>query len=186
MERVSILIDGCNFYYGLRSINRKYTDVHFHFEKYCKSLCGKKRKLVKIYYYNAPLKLEKNPSIYQKQQKMFSRLQNSDLFAVRLCKRQKRNGLDGSDIYVVKEDDIYLAVDMLSGAYENEYDTAIIISGDGDFRPVVEKVKSLLKNVENIFFEGSSSLALVNVCDISKPLTRKDVKKNFFPEKPKS
>lgn len=47
-----------------------------------------------------------------------------------------------------KKIDVVMAVDMISNAYENAYDTAILVSGDGDFLPVVSKLKQLNKRVE--------------------------------------
>jgi uncharacterized LabA/DUF88 family protein len=43
--------------------------------------------------------------------------------------------------------DIYLASDMISLAYENAYDIAILVSGDGDFVALVDLVKSKGKRV---------------------------------------
>ena len=45
--------------------------------------------------------------------------------------------IDGKEIYQVKEDDIHLAVDMVRLAFNNAYDTAILVSSDGDFNPAV-------------------------------------------------
>ncbi len=42
--------------------------------------------------------------------------------------------------------DILLAIEMIIYAYEDIYDTAILVSGDGDFTPVVKKV------IINIYF----------------------------------
>ena len=50
--------------------------------------------------------------------------------------------------FVEKEVDIHIAIDIISLAYENAYDTAVLVSGDGDFVPVVKKVKGLDKKVE--------------------------------------
>ena len=44
--------------------------------------------------------------------------------------------------------DVELACDMLTFAIKDYYDVAILISGDGDFVPVVERVKDLGKIVE--------------------------------------
>ena len=49
---------------------------------------------------------------------------------------------------IEKKVDIKIAIDIISLAYENVYDTAVLVSGDGDFVPVVKKVKELDKNVE--------------------------------------
>ncbi len=45
---------------------------------------------------------------------------------------------------IEKKADIKIAVDIISLAY----DTAVLVSGDGDFVPVVKKVKELDKNLE--------------------------------------
>lgn len=47
-----------------------------------------------------------------------------------------------------KEIDVKLATDMLSSAFEDRYDTCILVSGDGDFKPVLKKIISLGKKVE--------------------------------------
>ena len=89
MERVSVYIDGANFFGGLITLNEKYTDTKFDFENYILDALGK-RELIKIYYYNASLKQQINPEIFQKQQKLFERLRKIEKFNVVLCKRQKR------------------------------------------------------------------------------------------------
>ena len=42
----------------------------------------------------------------------------------------------------------------VSHAYQSDYDTAILVSGDRDYVPLVEKVKSLGKRVHIVFFDG--------------------------------
>lgn len=53
---------------------------------------------------------------------------------------------------------------MLVGAYEGLYDTAMLISGDEDFIPVVNTLKRLGKRVENLYFTSSSSKNLRKTC----------------------
>lgn len=74
---------------------------------------------------------------------------------------------DGFFEFSVKGDDIYLATDMLSFAYENKFDTAVLVSGDGDFVPAIKKVQKLGKKVENAYFSVSRSTFLRKVCDSS-------------------
>jgi len=49
---------------------------------------------------------------------------------------------------IEKKVDINIAIDVVSLAFEDAYDTAVLVTGDGDFLPVVKKVKELNKNVE--------------------------------------
>ena len=73
----------------------------------------------------------------------------------------------GKPKFAVKGDDIYIATDIVSFAYEDRYDTAILVSGDSDFVPVVKRVQKLGKKVENAYFRVSISGYLKNVCDSS-------------------
>jgi len=61
--------------------------------------------------------------------------------------------------------DIYLTSDMISLAYENAYDTAIIASGDGDYVALVELVKSKGKKVWVLSFESCLSERLRECAD---------------------
>ncbi len=48
--------------------------------------------------------------------------------------------------------DITLTRDMLAHAFEDHYDIAMLIAGDGDYVPLVEEVKRRRKNVYVCFF----------------------------------
>ena len=61
---------------------------------------------------------------------------------------------------IEKKVDINIAIDIISLAYENVYDIAVLVSGDGDFVPAVKKVKELDKNVEVWAFRYSLAKAL--------------------------
>jgi uncharacterized LabA/DUF88 family protein len=50
--------------------------------------------------------------------------------------------------------DIALTKDMLSHAFRNNYEIAVLVAGDGDYLPLVEEVKRLGKLVYVWFFEA--------------------------------
>ena len=58
--------------------------------------------------------------------------------------------------------DVLLAIDMLINAYENNYDIAVLLSGDADFIPVIEKIQALNKKVELWCFKDSVAWRLVS------------------------
>ena len=126
LKRVSVYIDGANFYYGLKTINQRYSDIFFNFEKFVKKIT-RKNKLITIYYYNAPIKENFNKYVYWNQMKLFARLRKIPKCNVVLCKRQKRVDADKKEYYIIKGDDIHLALDMLRDAYKNKYDTQLQI-----------------------------------------------------------
>jgi len=69
-----------------------------------------------------------------------------------------RNSLS-KDLYNV------VSIDLVSGAYENLYDTAIIVSGDEDFVPATKKIQKLGKKVIYAYFKSSSSASLKKICN---------------------
>lgn len=159
-ERISIFIDGSNLYHSLKVLN----GVKIDFEKFIKELT-KNRILTNVFYYIAPLDITSNEKKYWKHQKFLSNLEKIPNFKVVLCTLRKYSKEYGKFGFEVKGDDVYLANDLLVGAYENLYDTAILVSGDEDFVPVINTLKRLKKKTENVFFMSTSSKKLRKLCD---------------------
>lgn len=160
-ERVAIFIDRSNFYHSSKKLNALKID----FVKLTNVL-NNERNLVSVFYYNSPLDFTKDRKRYWKQQKFFDKLRKLPFFKVILSKMRRYS--DGEiEKYMVKGDDVHLAVDLISGAYENLYDVAVVVSGDEDFIPALNKLKKLGKKIENAYFISSSSAALKNTSNIS-------------------
>ena len=53
--------------------------------------------------------------------------------------------------------DISLSRDMLSHAYQDHYDVAILFAGDGDYLPLIDEVKRCGKVICVCFFTGDDS-----------------------------
>jgi uncharacterized LabA/DUF88 family protein len=139
-----------------------------------------KDKAVDIFYYNAQLDREHNPEKYESQKQFFENLKKILNFHLVLCKLLKRNITGTNKVYyIIKEDDINMAVDMVERACGNNYDIAVVVSGDGDFVPAVKAVQRKDKIVKNVYFEHSSSRNLKEHCDKSLELT-KEILDKFF------
>lgn len=162
-ERVSIFIDGSNLYHGLKVLGIKRID----FDEFTKIL-AECREIRRIFYYTAEMDREFDEQRFLKHQNFIRKLSSISKFKVMFCTFKKIIEKDGKPKYEIKGDDVQLANDMLVGAYENFYDTAILVSGDEDFKPVVRTVRKLGKKVENIFFRGGSSSRLRKTCNSSK------------------
>ena len=161
-ERVTVFIDGSNFYHSVKKL--KVADK-IDFNELINELVGD-RILINVFYYNASLDLGANPKIYWKQQKFFNVLRKIPKFKVILCKLRKSKR-DGKFIYEVKGDDTFLVSDLVGEAYEDSYDTAIIVSGDEDFVSPIKRVRGLGKRIENAYFSSSSAFNLRKECDSS-------------------
>lgn len=176
-ERIIIFIDGSNLYHIVKRLFPDKKAMGFNFDKFI-SYLAQNRKVVRTYYYTAPLDWKKDEEKYAKQQQFFEKLENLSNFKLILCRMQKVK-IDGRIIYQVKEDDIHLTVDMVKLAYNNAYDAAILVSSDGDFVPAVLAVKEIGKNVENIGFENVFSYHLKQECDRFRKLRKKEVAQFF-------
>ena len=178
-KRISIYIDGANFYYGLKTINERYSDIFFDFERFTKEIVGDSE-LITIYYYNAPLKENLNKWVYWNQMKLFERLRKIPKCKVVLCKRQRRVDRDEKEYFIIKGDDIHLSLDMLRDACKNKYDKAILISGDGDFTQLVDYVRKENKEVEVYAFKDLTAVDLINKANRHFWIDKKIVNRFFY------
>jgi len=179
IKRVSVYIDGANFYGGVTSINPKYTDTKFDFENYIKKIISW-NVLVEVYYYNGSLKRQIQPHLFKKQQRFFSRLRSIRNFNVIILKRKPRINEYGEEYHTIKGDDICLALDMQGDAYEDKYDKAILISSDGDFVPLIKKVRKLDKEVDVCYFKDCVAKELLKEANKISLIDKKILKKYFF------
>jgi uncharacterized LabA/DUF88 family protein len=144
MERIIIFIDNSNIFKGFRKYN-----VKADYEK-LKNIIMKGRKLNGIFLYEGvvyPMSPEKK--------KWYKDLSNKSGYVIK-ASFDKRTLNDT----IEKKIDIKIAIDIISLAYENAYDTAVLVSGDGDFIPVVKKVKELGRDFELWAFRYSLANAL--------------------------
>ena len=141
-----IFIDGSNLYYGLRDL---LGHARLDFQAFCNMLCGPNRRLVHAHYYNVPLRQGDDPGAYAAQQKFLAQLRKIPHFTIHLGRLVDRDRDETcpscSHKYSVKYRtekgvDVQLAAHMLAFAFDNQYDTAILVSNDGDFAPVVAEV----------------------------------------------
>jgi len=145
LKRVMIFIDGSNMYHNMKN-NFKKVSLNYH--KFSNKLTGEERELIRTYYYNCPLDQNENPASYKEQQRFFNNLDNIPYLEVRLGRLQ----IKSDSRKIEKGVDVKLAIDMLSKAHKNQYDVAVLISGDADFVEVVKEVKDLAKHVELAVF----------------------------------
>ena len=178
-KRICVYIDGANFYGGLTSINKNYSDLNFDFERYARDLCGE-GDLIKVYYYNAFVRKKVNLKVWEKQKNLFDRLQKILKIKVSLCTRKSRINILGGEYYTIKGDDICLALDMIEDCYNDVYDKCILISGDGDFVELLERIKRKRKEIEICYFQKCVSKLLLKKADKISLINKKIVNKFFY------
>jgi uncharacterized LabA/DUF88 family protein len=157
-EKVVIFLDAGNLFHA-----SNYLKLKIDYKKLI-NLLKRDRWLLRAYFYtgiptpdiNLPKEYREQ---WRKQQNFLNELQNLGIKVKTMPLKKTPEG------FIEKGVDILLATDMLSLAYRNAYDTAILVSGDSDYIPVVEMVQQLGKRVENASFKKTSSYELRKVCD---------------------
>jgi len=139
------------------NIEKLIENVHGEFDLYEALIIGGGLSIsnhLRTYYYDANYSkddhnFEEIKIEYESNRSYFKSLMEADFVEVKLgqlIKTGKRNRQKGVDALI--------AIDMLTKAYMNHYDVAILVSGDGDLLPLVKTVKDITgKQVYGVIFE---------------------------------
>lgn len=183
-KRVLVLIDGSNFYFSLRALKLpRHHYYEFNYYQFARWLAGD-RKVANRNYYIGVVRVEPkdeaSQKLYNDQQKLFAHLESAE---------QKFNVVRGfimktGDRYFEKGVDVRMAVDVVTGACEDRWDEAILVSSDTDLVPAINYAQKHGKAIEYVGFAGKPSNELAKICEKHRVLTAKDLKQ-FITKKPK-
>ena len=145
-DRVMIFIDGSNLYHSLKNFFKR-TDIDI-------GRLGNKlldrRRLIRVYYYNAKVGLKEEPQRYRDQQAFFASVSAIPYCELRLGRLVYINWPNAPPYE--KGVDIQLATDMITHSFKNNYDVAILVASDNDYVGALQAVKDNGKNVEVALF----------------------------------
>ena len=149
-NKVMIFIDGSNIFHACRRQNLKLS-----YEKFM-NILKKDRNVIRIFYYSGikiPIKEEQNNFL-----KMLKHI-DIEVITKPLKKRKVKCNKCGSIkiTFLEKGIDASLSTDLLWYAIQNAYDIAILVSGDGDIIPPVDRIRLLGKKIELWAFKDSLS-----------------------------
>ncbi len=160
-ERVMIFIDGSNLYHSLKNFFKR-TDIDIG------KLGGRlldKRRLIRIYYYNAKVGRDQEPERYRDQQAFFASVSAIPYCELRLGRLVYTSNWPNTPPYE-KGVDIQLATDMITHSFKNNYDVAILAASDTDYVGALQAVKDNGKHVEvALFGKERTSQQLRTVAD---------------------
>lgn len=175
-ERVAVYIDGSNFYGYLKDKEINFPKgIKFNFKNFINFLVGNKRELVSKRYYTGVFRnfngTDKSENLVRGQQKFFSKLKN-DGFIIKGGRI-----MPIGKVYKEKGTDVKIAVDLIVGAVNNLYDTAILISSDTDLIPAIRYIRYKKKKIEYVGFAHNPSLGVQKYANLSRLLLLEDIEK---------
>lgn len=185
MERVIAYIDGFNLYFGLKSKGwRRYYWLNQ--QVLVQNLLKPQKQLSLTKYFTARIS---GPADKQKRQTIYVEALNtlSD-FRIYYGKYQNiprqcdRCGFE-DEVPNEKMTDVNIAVELLSDAFQDRYDTAFLISADSDLVPPINRIRLLFpkKNVIVVFPPDRFSKELDKYASASFTIGRAKIAKSLFP-----
>ena len=177
MKKVAIYIDGSNFYNYLKDKEINFPKgVKFDFNAFVKFLLNERECVSKRYYVGIFRNIDgsrKSGELVRGQQKFLSRIEN-DGFTIKRGRIMRHTDKD----YKEKGTDVKIAADLIIGAVDDLYDTAIIVSSDTDLIPAIKYVKYKKKRLEYVGFSHAPSFGMQKYANLSILLLPKDIE-NF-------
>ena len=172
-KRAIVIIDGSNLYHKLKSLEfRNLAD--FKYDRMVRDLIAESR-LINKYFCIGKIQAKQNDNKARKmmaeQQKLLAKLKKSG-FQIQLGYLLKSEGM-----YREKGTDVQIAVNLMKGAYRDDYDVAFLISSDSDLIPAINEVKENGKEITYVGFMHQPSFALLKACTHSRLLAKKDLNK---------
>lgn len=145
MERVIAYIDGFNLYFGLKDSKwRKYYWLNI--QKLAQNLLKHNQQLIFVKYFTAMISTP--PDKVKRQRTFIEALETLTDFKIyygkyQLNPRYCKNC--GFKDYVPNEKmtDVNIAVELLTDAFNNKFDTAILVSADSDLTAPIKALRSL-------------------------------------------
>ncbi len=162
--RVITYIDGFNLYFGLHSQGwRRYywLDV----EEVSRRILKPHQRLMRVKYFTSRVSSTPTDPGKDKRQgdylEALSTLPNTDCFFGHYLQKQRQCRSCGAVWigYEEKMTDVNIAVELLADAYQDRFDTALVLSADSDLTAPIERVRNLFpaKRVIVVFPPGRTS-----------------------------
>jgi|HubBroStandDraft_6_1064221.scaffolds.fasta_scaffold134955_2 uncharacterized LabA/DUF88 family protein len=187
-HRVAVYVDGFNLYFGVRGSGLgKY--LWLDLCAFSKSLLKERQRLVAVKYFTARIA---RPESKRKRQNAYldalSTLDNG-LFSVAYGNYQQNPTTcshcgQSSDVPSEKQTDVNIAVAMLTDAFKDGFDVALLVSADSDLCPVVTSIRSLYpsKQVIAMFPPSRASRELANAASATFNIGKAKLAENQFPD----
>ena len=155
---MAVYIDGSNFYHYLKDKEISFPKgAKFDFRKFIDYLVGDRECISKRYYTGIFRNIdgtERSKELVVGQQKFLSKIEN-DGFKVKGGRILYDGGRPRE-----KGTDVKIAADIIIGAVDDIYDTAIVISSDTDLIPAIKYAKYKEKKIEYIGFSHAPSFGM--------------------------
>ena len=189
MRRVIAYVDGFNLYFGLK--DRGWTRYYWlNIKELVTRLLKMNQELAATKYFTA--RVIGDPGKQKRQATFIEALETLDGFRIFYGKYQlnpRRCPHCGFEDRVPNEKmtDVQIATEMLSDAFANRFDLALLISADSDLVPPVRAIRNMFpeKQVVVAFSPARASIDLAAAASAHFTIGRANLKQSLFPDQVK-
>lgn len=186
-ERVLVIIDGGNTYSAFHRESLESDGVtvrsallpqgaKFDYKKFAEYLTTD-RTIIAIKYYIGIVRdtdhTPKSKLMVKNQQKFLQKLETMGLVI-------ERGRIVYDHATREKGVDVKMAIDMVVGACEDQFDSVLLISSDSDLVPALKQVQLKNKKVEYVGFSMRTSVALMTQSDMQRVFSLPDLQQFIF------
>lgn len=182
-NRVIVYIDGFNLYFGMQDAgieNSKWLNIKSLIESYITH----NQELIEIKYFTS--RITNQPSKQKRQTTYLEALETSGVTIIYGLYKAKdiecNNCGHNWSVSNEKMTDVNIATHLLLDAFEDKYDTAILISGDSDLVPPVKAIhKHFNKKTVSVFFPPNRhNVTVAGAAKGSQIIGKKKIKDHQF------
>jgi len=187
MGRVAVYIDGFNMYHAMDDVLRYHKYKWLDYHALAQSYVIGSDELVKVMLFTAYARWD--PPKMNRHKRLIKALahQGAEVVMGRFKRRDWRCKTCGAMNFKPEEKrtDVNIAVQLLRGAFRDEYDKAIIITGDSDIVPAIEVMRTEFpqKKLGVVAPIGRKARELEKAAHFKAPMTEDTLRKNQLPDR---
>ena len=187
MDRLIAYVDGFNLYYGLKE--KKWKKYYWlNVKGLCKNLTKSNQDLIVTKYFTS--RITKPKDKHKRQAIFLEALMTLSDLEIFYGQYQSNpwvcyNCSSSIELFKEKMTDVNIAVELLTDAFQDNFDTALIISADSDLKGPIQKTKELFpkKRIVVAFPPKRSSVELTKIADACFRIGRKKIADSQFSAK---
>ncbi len=186
MSRIKFFIDGFNVYHALEREASYHKYKWLDYSKLASLFVRRQDQIVEVLYFTALANWDVQK--VNRHKLFISALKFKGVKVIlgqfQKVERRCRNCHQHYYTFEEKKTDVNIAVELIKSAVKDEFDTALIMSGDSDLAPAVEAVKSLFpaKKVGVVIPINLRAALLKQVCDFHMKIKEKHLTASLFPD----
>ena len=187
MKKVIAYVDGFNLYFGLKEKGwRQFYWLNI--QLLVQNLLKSEQQLIVTKYFTA--RVIGSPDKEKRQSTFIEALETLSNFEIfygkyQLNPRYCQNCGFQDNVPNEKMTDVNIAVEMLSDAFNDKFDVALLISADSDLTPLIRSIKQMFphKYIVVVFPPKRYSTELTTVADALLHINRAMLTRSVFPDK---